>query len=357
VSREVSVVLTDGRQLPPFRVDLPWWQEVAGIVAGAKQHHGLDLSVLRILRTEPGLANGGEVSYLCEELGSGEAATADDHPLRTDYAKPGGPARTLAWAASVLGPIEQAEQLRTWNLSAIWRLRTAQGTVWLKQVPHFFAHEPNVLRYLGKPHLLGAGPEGRMLMANIPGTDLYGAEFGTLLAITGDIVKIQLEAARDIARIRALGVPPMIPLPPAFSSAGGWAATQLARAAACGLPDTLVHGDLHPGNVCGTPEDRTIIDWGDSFIGHPAFDILRLTERLSPPDAAAVIAYWAQLWRDAIPGCEPAQAAELLRPVAALRMAAVYQMFLDNIEPTEHPYHVQDVPSYLDKAQRMAPGA
>ncbi|RBI96709.1 aminoglycoside phosphotransferase family protein, partial [Micromonospora provocatoris] len=46
----------------------------------------------------------------------------------------------------------------------------------------------------------------------------------------------------------------------------------------CGLPDTLVHGDLHPGNVRGDDGHRTVIDWADSFVGHPAFDILRLTE-------------------------------------------------------------------------------
>jgi Phosphotransferase enzyme family len=41
---------------------------------------------------------------------------------------------------------------------------------------------------------------------------------------------------------------------------------------ACGLPDTLAHGDFHAGNARSDGDHRTLIDWGDSFIGHPGFD-------------------------------------------------------------------------------------
>jgi aminoglycoside phosphotransferase (APT) family kinase protein len=107
-----------------------------------------------------------------------------------------------------------------------------------------------------------------------------------------------------------------------------------------------VHGDLHPGNVRG-PDPLTVIDWGDSFIGHPAFDILRLAE-----DDAGLESDWADRWRRAVPGSDPGTALDLLRPVAALRNAAVYARFLANIEPAEHPYHTADVGEWLDRALR-----
>jgi aminoglycoside phosphotransferase (APT) family kinase protein len=122
------------------------------------------------------------------------------------------------------------------------------------------------------------------------------------------------------------------------------------------MPDTLVHGDLHSGNVRGNEAERTIIDWGDSFWGQPGFDILRLSERLSTEDASALVAYWAAFWREALPGCDPEAAVEALRPVAALRNAAVYAHFLARIEPAEHPYHAGDVPFWLAEAQRIAGG-
>ncbi|HYN95471.1 MAG TPA: phosphotransferase, partial [Pilimelia sp.] len=128
----------------------------------------------------------------------------------------------------------------------------------------------------------------------------------------------------------------------------------------CGLPDTLVHGDLHPGNVrarppaAGRPAGRVLLDWGDSCIGHPAFDVLRLTEGLAPADAHEVIAAWAHRWAADLPGSDPVRAVALLRPVAALRAAAVYADFVANIEPTERPYHASDVPACLRRAVQEA---
>jgi aminoglycoside phosphotransferase (APT) family kinase protein len=129
---------------------------------------------------------------------------------------------------------------------------------------------------------------------------------------------------------------------------------RLARVAACGLPDTLVHGDLHPGNVIGTEERRTIIDWGDSFIGQPAFDVLRLAGGLDAAEADEVIEEWAALWRAELPGSDPRASVELLRPVEALRLAAVYADFLAGIEPSEHPYHADDVDRWLRTAVERA---
>jgi hypothetical protein len=55
-----------------------------------------------------------------------------------------------------------------------------------------------------------------------------------------------------------------------------------------------------------------------------------------------------------VPGSDPERAVELLRPVAELRMAAVYAMFLAGIEPSEHPYHLGDVPACLSRAAAVA---
>ncbi|RQX47938.1 aminoglycoside phosphotransferase family protein, partial [Micromonospora chalcea] len=58
----------------------------------------------------------------------------------------------------------------------------------------------------------------------------------------------------------------------------------------------------------------------------------------------------ARRWRTDVPGSDPHRAVDLLRPVAPLRLAAVYAMFLAAIEPGEHPYHVHDVPAALARA-------
>jgi hypothetical protein len=55
-----------------------------------------------------------------------------------------------------------------------------------------------------------------------------------------------------------------------------------------------------------------------------------------------------------VPGSDPDRAAMLLRPVAALRLAAVYVHFLANIEPSEYPYHADDPARYFSKAVELA---
>ncbi len=77
-----------------------------------------------------------------------------------------------------------------------------------------------------------------------------------------------------------------------------------------------------------------VIDWGDSSVGNPVFDILRLSESVDDDAAAGLRAAWAARWRSTVPGCDPEAAVAALRPVAALRSAAVYAEFLANIEPS-----------------------
>ncbi|MEV4488663.1 aminoglycoside phosphotransferase family protein [Micromonospora coxensis] len=381
MTRTVTLVLVDptGRPLgalPEYEVDSPWWQEVDPVVRGAP----VEVTVLRLLDghgDRPGAA--GRVRYLAEVAEPPAVplrpAPVDltPHPLRAPFAEPGGPPASIAWARAALDrlgrPAETVTQRRTWNLSAIWRLDSPLGTAWLKQVPGFFRHEAAVLRRLGTvtpgrvPVLLADDGDGRMLLDHVPGEDRYGADPTERAAIAVDQHDLQVRALSLVDDLVADGVPdlrgpalvrwiratiPASALPTTDPLDG--LEERLAQVAECGVPDTLVHGDLHPGNVRGDGARRVVIDWGDAFVGHPAFDILRLTEGLSPADAGPLLAAWCARWRDSVPGCDPERAVALLRPVAALRMAAVYAMFLAGIEPSERIYHADDVPRYLAEA-------
>ncbi|NUT32146.1 MAG: aminoglycoside phosphotransferase family protein [Hamadaea sp.] len=382
----LALVRSDGvllGALPAFRVETPWWQETAEVVAGARDRFGVEVAVLRLLRGENSAPPGGAVTYLAEvatapavPLEPVDVDLADD-PRRADYARPGGPAASLDWAADRLadlglGPIGTVTQQRTWNLSAIWRLETAAGTVWLKQVPRIFLQEHRLLRRLaaegfGLVTPMQLATDGRrMLLAHIPGEDLYGAALPVRQAIADRLHDIQLTAAVQTEALLDLGVDDLrgpvlsaavklmtrgyADLDPALVALVDGLPARMAQVEACGLPETLVHGDFHPGNTRGDENHQVILDWGDAFIGHPAFDILRLTEDVSDADADVLLTAWAQRWREDVPGSAPERAVELLRPVAALRNALVYHRFLRAIEPSEHPYHAADVPYWLKKA-------
>jgi hypothetical protein len=389
--RTVTLILVDdaGRPLgalPPYPVQLPYWPEAWDIVAGARERYGVDVTVLRIIAAEQPVPPGGAVTYLAQTSqhpdGLLTPATVDlsPHPLRAAFAEPGGPAATVSWARRALeerglGPVDRAVQQKTWNLSTVWRLDTPTGPVWVKEVPRFFAHEAAAIGWVAGAGFADAVPRviaaegGRMLMHHLPGEDLFGAEPSVREAIGALFHPVQEHAATRVDELLTLGVPDRRAHPlvtglrdvvarygqgdPRLQALADGLDERLARVAACGLPDTLVHGDLHPGNVRGAPDGReplVVIDWGDCTIGHPAFDILRLTGGVDAEPAAALLDSWAARWRAAVPGCDPLTAVELLRPVAALRSAAAYAGFLDHIEPTEHPYHAADVPACLTLA-------
>jgi hypothetical protein len=390
VGRSVTLVLVDAQGtllgvLPPFDVAVPWWQEVDEVVAGARSRHGVDVQVLRLLCGDRPNPPGGAVTYLAQTFDpppDGLAFVEVDlspRPHRAAYAEPGGPAASTAWALAALAalgtPRAVAVQQRTWNLSAIWRLDAGGAPVaWLKQVPAFFGHEAATLGLVAgvspglAPPLLAAGADGRMLLAHASGEDRYGAGAGFRALVAADVHPVQAHFAGRVDELLAAGVPDRRNLEPWLRSAAEpyYAAIPglekvvaslpetLDAVAACAVPHTLLHGDLHPGNVRTDGDVRVIMDWGDATVAHPAFDIIRLTGDLPPSEAAPLVAAWARRWRRTAPGSDPERAVELLRPVAALRAAAVYAGFLAGIELSEWPYHDADVPQALGIAAAAA---
>jgi hypothetical protein len=407
VSRTVTLVLLDAAgatlgALPPYEVSLPWWQEVSDVVAGARARYGVDVAVLRMLHADRPAPPGGAVTYLAQLFdpagphgtgGSGGQVGPDgsgapglplvpiemdlpEHPLRARWAGPGAPAASVAWAAGELRrlgrPVGPAVQQRAWNLSTIWRFDDPAGgppVAWLKLVPPFFAHEAVVLEWLAgaapgaAPSPLATDGRGGTLLAHVAGEDRYGAGLADRHQIAAELHAIQVASAPIVDALVGAGLPDGRSQPllgvlravaaghPGLEPLVETLPRRLAEVARCGLPDVLVHGDAHPGNVRSAGAGPAVIlDWGDSFAGHPAFDILRLAEDLPATEAESLVAAWARRWRRDAPGSDPARAVALLRPVAALRNAAMYAHFLANIEPSERPFHAADVPAWLARA-------
>ncbi len=396
--RRVSLALVSpgGRPLgalPPFEADVPWENNVVAVVAGARAAYGIDVTVLRLLWVDS-FEDGGPLGYLAEYDGPpleglGAPAGLDaEEPLRMPWARPGGPDQTLRWAESVLArhrrpPVGAPVQQRTWNLSAIWRIDTADGPTWLKQVPPFFRHEGAVLRWLERtapglgPTVLGAAAD-RMVLEHVPGEDCYHAPLRLRQDMLADLLRLQARAAARVEELLAIGVPDRrgatlirriqatvarwrytVPPVEAAVLAGlvGGLPERLAALAACRVPDTLVHGDFHAGNVRSDGTRRTIIDWGDAVVGHPALDLAAFLERVEPPDHDVLRRQWADHWRAAVTDCEPERAAALMAPVAALYLATVYDGFLRATEPSEHVYHATDPTRWLRRAATLAADA
>ena len=378
-SRNVALVLIDddGNVLgvtPPIEIAMPWWQEAGPIVDALPGS-----TVLRLLTATPDdhAPMGGDVTYLVQvphpDLVSQAGLTVqpwvgtlDDHELRQPWARPGGPAADLEWVSTVVEVTGPARQHRTWNLSAIWSIPTVGGDVWLKCIPTFFGHEGAALDLLSDlpiPRLIAT--EGhRILMAAMQGEDGHAASETEQLAMVESLVRIQAASISRVPDLLAAGVPDLraealhrelssliarvAPGNDALNRLIDEIPERMARVAQCGLPDALAHGDPHGGNCRREVTPPVWFDWGDSFVGNPLMDVAALHRM---PES--VVARWLDLWSEAVPGSTPHTAWEQLKPLAALRMAWVYQRFLDNIEPSEHIYHRDDVPTALRTTEQL----
>lgn len=376
------VVVDDDRvlgALPPLSLELPWWPEAHDVVAAVRARDGIDVTVLRLLATDPDRTSGGAVCYLVETdrppavpLDPWPGDPLIDHPLRQSWARPGGPAELLSWAERTLSaegrrPAGRPEQMRTWNLSTLWRLPADGGRVWLKAVPDFFAHEGAVIDWIGPPvapRLIDFAP-GRALIEDIAGAANHDlVDPVALRPMVRLLTELQRRSLDRLDELAVLGVPDrrlssMIgPIADVVEDWGSGLETSERRSLdvlvdglpalvsmveACGVPDTLVHGDFHPGNVAGPPGAYVILDWGDSFLGHPLIDELAFAERLPTATKAAVRSWFIEDWRQIVPGSDPARAVDLLEPVVALLAAAMYARFCAAIEPDERVYHQSDV--------------
>ncbi len=216
------------------------------------------------------------------------------------------PGRVHNWLIAGFEPTTPPTQIRTWNLSSLWRVPAEGQVAWLKVVPDFFAHEGALLAAMAGaqvPVLLGHDG-GRMLLAEIAGEDQHDAQLPQLLDMVTRLVDLQGRWGDRVEELLALGLPDW------RAPALGAAITDVIERTrdeipvedramladfvrrlpdrfddvdACGLRDTLVHGDFHPGNFRGDGRALTLLDWGDSGVGHPLLDHLPFSIRFRTP--------------------------------------------------------------------------
>lgn len=96
------------------------------------------------------------------------------------------------------------------------------------------------------------------------------------------------------------------------------------------LPSTLVHGDLHPGNIAAYHGKYLFYDWTDACIAHPFMDLITVLEETDTfADRAQAMArlrhaYLSQ-WTDYKPQDRLMDAWTLAEPLAALHQAISYR--------------------------------
>ena len=347
MGRIVSAVVTWGDAylgvIGPFPVSTPWWSEVEPVVAHLHQVLDVPVLVLRLLLVEGGEGGrDGHVTYhvaalnrpapgLLAERPVDQAALTRPEDLRSPWARVEGIREMLSWASDMLGAAGRrvtgpAVQHKTWNLAALFRLPTGKGPVWLKTTPRFAADEASVIAAFARidptlvPPLIGAGPR-RVLLEHLPGEDCWEGSPQIITSAVQRLVTTQAVLAGQPASIPP-GLPdrrtPVIagqiralldgPLASELTAAEATAARRLLSRFPlldeCGLPDTIVHGDFHPGNWRSDGGPPVIVDFADARRPFPGGPTTR-----SPVDNRArsrsASGHWPcnLAWRAHLSGC------------------------------------------------------
>ena len=141
------------------------------------------------------------------------------------------------------------------------------------------------------PPVIGAG-QRRVLLEHLPGEDCWDASPQIITSAVQRLAATQAALAnhpaslppglpdrrtRSIARqIRALLDGPVArELTAREVAAARGLLNRFPLLDECGLPDTIVHGDFHPGNWRSDGGPPVIVDFADAYVGNPVLDGLR----------------------------------------------------------------------------------
>lgn len=230
--------------------------------------------------------------------------------------------QTVAAGWQPTGPVEQLHR-RPWSLFA--RMPTDHGAVFFKAPAPAFRFEAALTQWLAGWHpqvtvrLLATESEQGWLLSADAGETLRALcrspeQIPHWVQLLPGYAEMQMETARQVADLLAAGVPDrrLARLPGRLAALlddedallvgqeSGLSSEEYRRlqegqaafAEQClvladyGLPETLVHEELHENNVLYRDGRYTYTDWSDASVGHPFFTML-VTLRS--------IAHWLQL--------------------------------------------------------------
>jgi aminoglycoside phosphotransferase (APT) family kinase protein len=289
-------------------------------------------------------------------------------PGRPDWFRPAWFDRVEEWIDEVLtgsgrrrtAPIRP---VKLWSISAVARVATDGGDLWLKApCAHFRAEarvHPTVARLFPDlvPELVAVEEtEGWLLMEPMVGAEDGDRADGAGLEVATRWAEAQIEAVDRVDELVAggcrrrgveetlagfrgvLATSSELALLTHEQVAAIHAAADRIEALvrefwAAGVPDTLSHGDLHLGNVAWDGSSLRIFDWTDGCITHPFLDASHLAHftRAVPGDAGLESTY-AERWRAAYPHADIDRTLELARFVDLVFQAITFDDIVDTTE-------------------------
>lgn len=288
---------------------------------------------------------------------------------RPAWFRPGWPDRVETWVDGVLagsgrhrtGPLVP---VKMWSISAVARVVTDAGDLWIKAPCEHFRAEARV-----HPTVAGLFPdlvptlvavektEGWLLMEPMRGADDADRAEGAALEVARRWATAQLEAVAHVDDLVAGGcsrrgveetlagfrrvVGGSLELPllshdelEAVRGCADDLEVLVRELWSAGIPDTLSHGDLHLGNVAWDGRTLRLFDWTDGCVTHPFLDASHLTHfERSRPGGPDLEATYAEPWRAAYPDVDIDRILVLARLADLVFQAVTFDDIVGSTEP------------------------
>lgn len=266
-------------------------------------------------------------------------------------------------AALGLRPSGRVQLVEQGPLSSVLRLETSAGRVYLKAVFSIFRHEPVLTQALAERHpaivpevLAVDTRRGLLLMCELRGSPVGELDTECWSEALRVAASIQRDWAGRDEDLFALGASDRTltaleaEIGAAFDAGGvprGWIVSELERRctelAHGPLPQTLVHGDLHPGNVMVDGANSRIFDWSDACVSHPLFDLPTFLPRCDDPAARdAMLDAYLDTWSDYGSRGELRALYEIAQPLAYVHHAISYQRITEAFEPDDRWWFAEE---------------
>ena len=304
-----------------------------------------------------------------------EIESGDIPEVRSPWARAGWLSSATQWIEAQLSELNYkqlapVECIKNWGISCVLRVSTDCGNLYLKEASTLplFCNEPVVTSELAKlfpehiPTVLSIDSERHwMLLAD------FGKPIGrdALIKVQKDVYRllaqIQIKSVDCIDSLLNVGcldrrleklatqIDGLFTDKNAISQFKQTEIQQLQalapnlknlcfQLAEYTIPQTLVHGDLHLGNVALDKDNYLIFDWTDSCISHPFFDMFEFYFSRNIPllsSAESVRDEYLTQWTVYEPKSRLLEAWKLAKPLCALHHAVTYQYISNCLETRE----------------------
>jgi hypothetical protein len=307
-------------------------------------------------------------------------------PRRAPWARPGWHAEATGWIERSLPELGSpasgsTEQVRTWSLSSVMRTPTAGGDVYFKATADLplFVDEGRVMRALSRmfprhvPSPLAVDARGWMLLEDVGPALGWNApldEREAALALWGGLQVASTSRVDELIDVGCIDRRPewlareIGALLADDASLAGLDDDELARLraleprlrelcrrlAAGAVPNALVHGDLHTGNVALHDGRYTIFDWSDAAVAHPFLDLVAVLWEEDPAARETLLAAYLAAWGEYATTERLRELWQVAEPLLSLNQAVSYRFIAAGVEPGSPNELAGAITSWLRRA-------